>query len=73
VLGTAGALGMRMAIFYAGVASARDPRATFEHQRSGHGAFEVTGEAAVSGPGPAPAGGAGPAAGSGAGERAVRS
>ncbi len=41
-LGTAGALGIRMAIFYAGVASARDPRATFEHQRAGHGASEVT-------------------------------
>jgi formate-dependent nitrite reductase membrane component NrfD len=47
ILGTAGAIALRFAVFHAGKASARDPRATFQHQRSGHGGFEVTGRAAV--------------------------
>jgi len=51
LLGTIGAAAVRFAIFYAGVASARDPRATFEQQRAGHGAAETTGTAAVTGPG----------------------
>ena len=34
-LGTAGALSLRFAIFHAGKASARDPRATFSRQRDG--------------------------------------
>jgi formate-dependent nitrite reductase membrane component NrfD len=34
VLGTAGALALRFAVFQAGKASARDPRATFRQQRS---------------------------------------
>ena len=34
-LGTATALGLKFAIFHAGKASARDPRATFEPQRTG--------------------------------------
>jgi formate-dependent nitrite reductase membrane component NrfD len=47
ILGTAGAIALRFAVFHAGKASARDPRATFQHQRSGHGGAEVTGRAAV--------------------------
>ena len=43
VLGTAGSLGVKVAIFRAGKASARDPRATFHQQRAGRGAVEVTG------------------------------
>jgi formate-dependent nitrite reductase membrane component NrfD len=35
LLGTAGALALRFALFHAGKASARDPRATFEQQRAG--------------------------------------
>ena len=50
VLGTLGALANRFAIFHAGKASARDPRATFDQQRAGHGAAEVTGRPAVTGP-----------------------
>jgi len=50
LLGTIGAVSTRFAIFYAGIASSRDPRATFEQQRAGHGAVEVTGTAAVTGP-----------------------
>ena len=42
VLGTAGSLGVKVAIFHAGKASARDPRATFHQQRAGRGAAEVT-------------------------------
>ncbi len=42
VMGTAGSLAVRFAVFEAGRASARDPRATFEQQRAGHGAAEVT-------------------------------
>jgi formate-dependent nitrite reductase membrane component NrfD len=47
VLTTAGALTMRFAVFHAGKASARDPHATFEMQRRGHGGAEVTGHAAI--------------------------
>jgi formate-dependent nitrite reductase membrane component NrfD len=43
-LGLAGALGLRTAVFLAGKASARDPRATFHQQREGLGAAEVTGQ-----------------------------
>lgn len=43
LLGTAGALAMRFAVFHAGKVSARDPRATFQPQRQGMGAAEVTG------------------------------
>ncbi len=43
VLGTVGSITTRFALFHAGVASSRDPRATFEQQRAGHGAAEVTG------------------------------
>lgn len=35
LLGTAGAIGLRFAVFHAGKASARDPRATFRQQRAG--------------------------------------
>jgi len=35
ILGTAGAIALRFAVFHAGKASARDPRATFELQRDG--------------------------------------
>ena len=51
LLGTAGALAMRFAVFHAGKASSRDPRATFQQQRSGHGGVEVTDGPAVTGPG----------------------
>jgi len=51
LLGTAGAIALRFALWQAGKASARDPRATFELQRRGHGAAEVTGIPAVTGPG----------------------
>ncbi len=37
ILGTAGALAIRFGIMQAGKMSARDPRATFEQQRAGHG------------------------------------
>jgi formate-dependent nitrite reductase membrane component NrfD len=50
LLGTVGAVLVRFAIFYAGIASARDPRATFEQQRAGRGAAEITGRPAVTGP-----------------------
>jgi formate-dependent nitrite reductase membrane component NrfD len=49
-LGAAGSLAMRFAIFRAGKASSRDPRATFHQQRAGHGAAEVTGRPAIAGP-----------------------
>ncbi|HLW48917.1 MAG TPA: NrfD/PsrC family molybdoenzyme membrane anchor subunit [bacterium] len=39
---TASAVTVRFAIFLLGKASARDPRATFHHQRAGHGGAEVT-------------------------------
>jgi formate-dependent nitrite reductase membrane component NrfD len=51
VLGTAGAISLRFAVFHAGKASTRDPRATFQQQRAGRGAAEATGLAAVTGPG----------------------
>jgi formate-dependent nitrite reductase membrane component NrfD len=41
LLGTAGALALRFAVFHAGKASARDPRATFRQQRSASGAMEM--------------------------------
>jgi hypothetical protein len=50
LLGTAGAIALRFAVFHAGKSSARDPRATFEHQRSGHGGAEATGRAGTTGP-----------------------
>jgi len=50
ICGAGGSLALRFAIFHAGKASARDPRATFEQQRAGLGGHEVTGVAAVSGP-----------------------
>ncbi|MDP8928954.1 MAG: polysulfide reductase NrfD [Actinomycetota bacterium] len=50
LLGTAGSLSLRFAVFHAGRRSARDPRATFHQQRAGHGAAEVTHAAAVTGP-----------------------
>ena len=63
VTGTAGAVALRFAVFHAGTASSRDPRATFEQQRAGLGAAEVTGRPAVAGreassavPAPAPPG-----------------
>jgi formate-dependent nitrite reductase membrane component NrfD len=49
ILGTAGAIALRFAVFHAGKESARDPRATFQHQRSGHGGIEVTGRPAATG------------------------
>jgi formate-dependent nitrite reductase membrane component NrfD len=51
VLGTMGSLCVRFGVHYAGQSSAMNPRATFQQQRSGQGAFEVTGRAAVTGPG----------------------
>lgn len=50
LLGTAAALTVRIAVLQAGRSSARDPRASFEPQRHGHGAAEVTRRAAVTGP-----------------------
>jgi len=50
ILGTIGAVLVRFALWRAGKASARDPRATFEMQRAGSGAKLVTGTAAVTGP-----------------------
>lgn len=49
-LGTAGSLTTRFALFHAGKASARAPRASFAQQRSGRGAAEITGRAAVTAP-----------------------
>jgi hypothetical protein len=51
VLGAIGSIATKFGVFYAGQASARDPRAAFRQQRAGHGAAEVTGRAAVTGPG----------------------
>jgi formate-dependent nitrite reductase membrane component NrfD len=42
VLTLAGALATRFAVFHAGKRSARDPRATFEGQRAGMGAAELS-------------------------------
>ncbi len=50
LLGTAGAIMLRFAVFHAGKASTRDPRATFDQQRAGRGGAEATGIAAVTGP-----------------------
>ena len=50
VLGTAGALCLRFGIHYAGQRSAADPRATFQQQRRGQGAYAVTGRSAIAGP-----------------------
>ena len=50
LLGTAGAIMLRFAVFHAGKASTRDPRATFEQPRAGRGGAEATGVAAVTGP-----------------------
>jgi hypothetical protein len=50
VLGLTGSATLRFALFHAGMASARDPRATFEQQRAGRGAAEVTGAAGITGP-----------------------
>lgn len=41
LLGAAGGLALRFAVFHAGRASTRDPRATFRQQRQGHGAAEA--------------------------------
>jgi formate-dependent nitrite reductase membrane component NrfD len=41
VFGTVGSLALRLAVHYAGSASARDPRATFRQQRAGLGAAEL--------------------------------
>jgi hypothetical protein len=49
LLGTMGSLALRFAVFHAGRASARDPRATFRQQRAGYGAAEAAGVAAVTG------------------------
>jgi formate-dependent nitrite reductase membrane component NrfD len=51
LLGAVGSLSLRFAVFHAGKASARDPRATFQQQRQGHGAAETTGRPAISGVG----------------------
>ena len=51
ILGTLGALCTRFGVHYAGQASAMHPRATFDQQRAGQGAFATTGKAAVVGPG----------------------
>jgi len=42
LLGLAGSTGTKFAIFRAGFSSGRDPRATFEQQRAGHGGAETT-------------------------------
>ncbi|MFN2613718.1 MAG: formate dehydrogenase, partial [Actinomycetota bacterium] len=46
----AGATAAKFAIFRAGVASARDPKATFALQRAGRGGEGATGRRAVAGP-----------------------
>jgi formate-dependent nitrite reductase membrane component NrfD len=48
LLGTAGAVLTRFAVFHAGKASASEPQATFQPQRQGLGAAEVTGHARAS-------------------------
>ncbi len=50
IVGSLGALGLRYAAMRVGRDSAADPRATFEQQRQGRGATEVTGRPAVTGP-----------------------
>ena len=49
-LAALGGLALRWAVFQAGKASARDPRATFRQQRAGFGGAEVTGRPAVAEP-----------------------
>jgi formate-dependent nitrite reductase membrane component NrfD len=49
ILGTLATLALRFGIVSAGRASARDPHATFEQQRQGHGAREVAREAVLRG------------------------
>lgn len=41
ILGMLSSVALRFAVFHAGTASARDPRATFQQQRAGHGGAEV--------------------------------
>jgi formate-dependent nitrite reductase membrane component NrfD len=41
ILGTAGSIALRYGIYYAGRASAQDPRASFHQQRQGYGAREL--------------------------------
>jgi len=48
LLGTVGALLTRFAVFHAGKASSRNPQATFQGQRQGLGAAEVTGHSLAS-------------------------
>ncbi|MFT3915219.1 MAG: polysulfide reductase NrfD [Anaeromyxobacteraceae bacterium] len=55
-LGLAGTLAIRFGILMAGRASAKDPRATFEQQRAGHGAEELVERGRVPRPMPAPPG-----------------
>lgn len=49
VLATAGSIAGRFAVFHAGKLSSRDPRASFDQQRAGHGAAESDGRAGVVG------------------------
>jgi formate-dependent nitrite reductase membrane component NrfD len=46
LLATAAAVAVRFAVFFLGKASARDPRATFHHQRAGYGGTEGMHDAA---------------------------
>jgi formate-dependent nitrite reductase membrane component NrfD len=41
ILGTAGSIALRYGVYYAGCASAQDPRASFHQQRRGYGAREL--------------------------------
>jgi formate-dependent nitrite reductase membrane component NrfD len=50
LLGAMGAAAVKFGVVEAGIASARDPRATFRNQRAGRGGAEVTGRQAVAGP-----------------------
>jgi hypothetical protein len=50
LLGAVGSAAVKFGVVEAGTASARDPRATFRHQRAGLGGAEVTGRQAVTGP-----------------------
>jgi hypothetical protein len=49
-LGLIGSTAAKFAVFRAGFASGLDPRTTFDQQRSGYGAAEVTGRSGVTGP-----------------------
>ncbi|WP_242334347.1 NrfD/PsrC family molybdoenzyme membrane anchor subunit [Anaeromyxobacter sp. SG66] len=55
-LGTLGTLALRFGVLAAGRASARDPHATFELQRAGRGAAELTRKGEAPGRMPAPSG-----------------